>query len=174
MLLHAVARSTTLQIISRDFVAPPQGPQWPDLALLRIVGSFENLEGEVSCNPRDLLQFLPKSGIEWTWFFFLYRTPMTGRSYCHFQDLHTNKQTSNNNYRLTRFEEAEKGNPKQRENERTLNKKWTQKKGETPKPFPLLCYDPLMLLLFQGRNHLLPLDLFLSPQWFRFKPRNKV
>ena len=63
MLLHAVARSTTLQIISRDFVAPPQGPQWPDLALLRTLGSFENLEGEASCNPRDLLLFLPKSGI---------------------------------------------------------------------------------------------------------------
>ena len=63
VLLHAVARSTTLQIISRDFVAPPQGPQWPDLALLRTIGSFENLQGEASCNPKNLLLFLPKSWI---------------------------------------------------------------------------------------------------------------
>ena len=51
VLLHEVARSTTLQIISRDFFGPPQGPQWPDLALLRTVGSYKNMEG-VSCNQK--------------------------------------------------------------------------------------------------------------------------
>ena len=59
MLLHAVARSTTLQIISRDFVAPPQGPQWPDLALLRTVETLKTWRGT-----RYLLLFLPKSGMD--------------------------------------------------------------------------------------------------------------
>ena len=71
--------------------------------------------------------------------------------YCNFQELHinkqTNKQVSKKNYRLTRFEEAEKGNPKQRENERTLNKKWTQKKEKTLNHFLFFVITLGLLLL---------------------------
>ena len=79
-------------------------------------------------------------------------------------------------YRLTRFEEAEKGNPKQRENERTLNKKWTQKKGENPKPFPFLCYyswpfaltlrmlTPFSFLCFMSFLSKYTANLILQPQ----------